>query len=189
MKISDLYLIFGLSKFYPLGNMIKRVFFLFISIILVSSFYAQSPKNNNIVLTQLGLRDTAIEATLAQISEYIRMKPQGLRFPISKVVFSKIKGGLTYTVEGIDNSWASLFNHGESTYGYVVVGQRLYVVMGLTEESPNLNEYFYVIGSTKSFSRNVLPPTGLLRRPKWIFDYADGRATVISDSDLDILEK
>ena len=167
----------------------KLIFFLAFSVLFSFQLSAQSAKSNNIVLTQLGLRDKAIEATLTQISDYIRMKPQGLHFPITKVMFSKVKGGLSYEVEGIDNSWSSLFNHGESTYGYVVVAHRLYVVMGMTEESPNLNEYFYVIGGTKSFSRNVLPPTGVLKRPKWIFVYVDGRATRITDYDLDVLEK
>lgn len=167
----------------------KIVFFLVLFSLFTSQAISQTPGSKRIVLTQLGLKDKAIETTLAQISDYIRMKPQGLRFPITRIMFKKVKGGLTYEIEGIDNTWANLFNYGESTYGYTVVANRLYVIMGLTEDNIDLNHLFYVAGGTKSFSRNILPPTGLTKRPKWIFDYADGRATKISDIDLDILEK
>ena len=159
------------------------VFFIF------SQTMAQSPGSKPIVLTQLGVKDKSIERVLIGISDHIRMKPKGLRFPVTKIMFKNVKGGLTYEIEGIDNTWAQLFNYGEATYGYTVVAKRLYVIMGLTSENLDLNHLFYVAGGSKTFSRNILPPTGLIKRPKWIFDYIDGESVKISEVDLDILEK
>lgn len=170
----------------------KKNILLFISFFLITfSAFGETPASsgNRIVLTQLGLKDKAMEAVLSEISDYIRMKPQGLRFPISKVMFKHVKGGLTCEIEGIDNSWANLFNYGEATFGYTVVGNRLYVIMGLAEEDIDINHLFYLTDATRSFSRSQMPPTGLLKRPKWIYDYVDGECTKITEMDLDILEK
>lgn len=184
MIISIVCLIFVLN-FGDRIFMKKVLLLLFLALWAILPVSAQKP----IVLPQLGVKDKSIERVLIGVSNYIRMKPQGLRFPVTKIIFKKVKGGLTYEIEGIDNTWAELFNYGEATYGYAVVAKRLYVIMGLTDEELDINHLFYVAGGSKTFSRNRLPPTGLVRRPKWIFDYINGESIKIGESDLDILER
>ena len=168
----------------------KKISFLVALILFISIGISAHTPGQRITLPMLSVNDKAIENTLIEISDYIRSKPQGLRFPITKIMFSQVKGGLSYQVIGIDNSWANLFNYGEAPYGYVIVANRMYVIMSLVEEKLDLNHIFSVAcGVSKAFNKSVLPPTGITKSPKWDYDYADGEVIKIAESDLDILEK
>lgn len=165
--------------------------FLFLSVLSILSFITvsaqQAPPSR--VLPMLGVRDASVEAVLKEVSTYISKKPKGLRFPISKVLFQEVKGGFSYQITGIDNSWSNLFNYGEATYGYAIVNNRLFVIMGLTSEDLDLNDIFFRDTDSKSFPQRNMPPTGILKNPKWFYEYKDGLSTQIQVLDLDILDK
>lgn len=164
------------------------IYFLLI-LFTATSLHGQTPDNKPFTLPKLGVKDKAIETTMIKISDYIRNKPKGLRFPITKIVFTQVKGGLSYRVEGIDNTWANVFNYDEISYGYAVVANRLFVIMSKKNEIIDLNNLFWLDYETKTFSRNSMPPTGVTKRPMWTYDYVDGVIQLINGADLDVLEK
>lgn len=141
------------------------------------------------VLPLLGVTDIAVESALQEVSTYISKKPKGLRFPVSKVLFKQIEDGFSYEITGIDNSWANLFNYGKSPYGYVIVANRLFVIMGLSSEDIDLNGIFFSDFESKAFTTVNRPPTGILKNPKWFFEYKNGATIKIKELDLDILER
>lgn len=163
---------------------------LFATLFLLCTFttLAQVPTGSR-VLPLLGVKDKAIEASLREVSTYISSKPKGLRFPVSKVLFTQIEDGLSYEVMGIDNTWANLFNYGEASYGYAIVGNRLFVIMGLASQDIDLNTIFFRDQESKAFSRSNMPPTGIVKNPKWYYEHKAGLSTKIKVLDLDILDK
>lgn len=166
----------------------KKSLFFIVFLISILSVSAQAPSNSR-VLPLLGLRDQAVENVLKEISTYISKKPKGMNFPVSKVLFQEVKGGFSYQVTGIDNSWANLFNYGEISYGYAIVNNRLFVIMGLATEEIDLNNIFFRDEGSKAFSRMPMPPTGITKSPKWFYEYKDGESTQVQVIDLDILDK
>lgn len=166
--------------------------YLFLTILfLVSIFTAEAqPPVGSRVLPLLGFKDKAVENTLREISIYISSKPKGLRFPVSKVLFTETEGGFNYEVVGIDNTWANLFNYGEASYGYAIINNRLFVIMGLDNQDIDLNTIFFRDQGSKAFSKNQLPPTGLLKNPKWYYEYKDGLLpNQVKVEALEILDK
>ncbi len=166
-----------------------RILFSAILFFCSSLFISSQVPSGNRILPLLGVSDIAVESALREVSTYISKKPQGLKFPVSKVLFKQIEDGFSYEISGIDNSWANLFNYGESAYGYAIVGNRLFVIMGLSNEDIDLNNIFICDFESKTFTTTNRPPTGILRNPRWFFEYKNGATIKIKEEDLDILDK
>lgn len=166
-----------------------RILFSAILFFCSSAFIFSQVPTSNRTLPLLGVSDIAVESALREVSTYISKKPQGLKFPVSKVLFKQIEDGFSYEISGIDNSWANLFNYGEAAYGYTIVGNRLFVIMGLSNEDIDLNNIFICDFKSKTFTTTNRPPTGILRNPKWFFEYKNGATIKIKEEDLDILDK
>lgn len=167
----------------------KKSIFLSLFISFLSLTVSAQMPSSKITLPLLLLQDESVAASLSEVSKYLSAKPKGMNYPVSKVKFLKVKGGFSIEVEGIDNSWRNLFKHGDASYGYTIVHNRLFVVMGAKNEEIDLRGIFFKDGTPKSFNKMFLPSTLVHKNPKWYFEYVDGVATKVKEEDLDVLEK
>lgn len=149
---------------------------------------AQFGSNRNVTLPRLGIKSNSLQLVMKDIGSFLAEKPNGLHFPVTKIVFSELEDLLCFEIKGIDNSWTELFKFGEMPYGYTVVQNRLFIIVGHGYNKINLDDIFYPIDETKTFSRQILPSTGIERNPCWFFEYKDGEIFLISVADLDILD-
>lgn len=168
-----------------------RFFLLSTLLFLLSTFSlsAQQMQTPKITLPLLQLTNKAVAESLEEVSRYISSKAKGMNFPVSKAKFVKVKGGYSIEIEGIDNSWRNLFKRGEVSYGYAVVLNRLFVIIGNANEDIDLRDVFIKEGTPKSFNKMHLPSTLVDKNPKWYFEYVDGVSTKVREEDLDILGK
>lgn len=168
--------------------MIKTIHLSLLLLVLsTSSLFAQFGGPSKVVLPQLALKSKSMEIVLGDIDTFIGNKPNGLQFPVSKIVFSKLEDLLCYHIVAIDNSWTHLFKYGEVPYGFVVVQNRLFMVVGEGYHDMNLNAFFSVTDYTKTFSKTVLQPTGIKGNPTWFFEYRNGQSYLISVEDLELM--
>ncbi len=162
-----------------------------ISILLIlSSFTLRGQvisSNNNVVLPRLSLKQHSIQTILGDIDTFIANKPNGLHFPITKIVFSQLEDLTCFEIVGIDNSWTDLFKFGEVPYGYVIVHNRLYMVVVEGYHNVDLTSVFDLTDMEKSFSKGGRPAGSINRNPIWFFEYRNEQSYLISVSDLDVL--
>lgn len=148
---------------------------------------AQTVGTNTLTLPRLELRVKSMETILSDIDAFIGNKPNGLHFPISKIVFSQLDDLTCFDVVGIDNSWTNLFKFGEVPYGYLIIHNRLYLVSALGYEDVDLTPYFYLTNIEKSFNRSERYSTGINKNPTWFFEYRNNQSYLISVTDLEVL--
>ena len=119
---------------------------------------AQMPASK-VTLPLLQLTNEAVAQSLDEVSRYINGKSKGMNFPVCKAKFVKVKGGYGIEIEGIDNSWRNLFKQGEVSYGYAIILNRLFVIIGNANEEIDLRDVFLKEGTPRSFNRMYLPST------------------------------
>lgn len=154
--------------------------------VLTISLKAQTI-GNSVTLPRLQLKVQSIELILSDIDLFIGNKPNGLHFPISKIVFSQLEDLTCFEVVGIDNSWNDLFKFGEVPYGYVIVHNRLYLVAIEGYHDVDLTSIFDYTDKEKSFTKGGRPSASINRNPIWFFEYRNGQSYLISVTDLDVL--
>lgn len=128
-----------------------------------------------------------METILSDIDAFIGNKPNGLHFPVSKIVFSELEDLTCFEVVGIDNSWANLFKFGEVPYGYLIIHNRLYLVAAQGYHDVDLTSYFYMTNVEKTFNRAQRYSSGINKNPTWFFEYRNQQSYLISVTDLEIL--
>ena len=165
-------------------TILLSLFFVF----YLSSTFAQMPAQR-ITLPMLGLKNESLKISLEEVSKCFSSKPNGMKYPVSKVKFLGVKEGFSIEVVGIDNSWRNLFNMGEVPYGYTVVNNRLFIIMGLAREEIDLNNLFFVAEGKRVFNKMHLPSEGVETYPKWYFEHTDGQTTKIREENIEILDR
>lgn len=150
--------------------------------------FAQFGGTGKVTLPRLGVASKPLTLVMRDIDSFLGEKPNGLQYPVTKIVFSKLDDLLCFEIVGIDNSWTDLFKFGEVAYGYVVLQNRLFIVVGQGYNDINLEGIFYTINEKKSFVKPNLPQLALERHPVWFFEYRDNQVYLISVSDLDVLD-
>ena len=150
---------------------------------------AQFGETERITLQRLGVKSVSLDLVMRDISSFMAEKPNGLQFPVTKIVFSQLDDLLCFEIIGVDNSWKELFKFGEMPFGYVVVQNRLFIIVKQGYHKVDIDNLFFPVDETKSFNKNSLNTLVVERWPVWFFEYRDDEAYLISVSDLDILDE
>lgn len=165
----------------------NRIILLAILLSLCTISPSAQTAGNKLTLPMLGLRVKSIDTILSDIDAFIGNKPNGLHFPISKIVFSQLEDLTCFEVVGIDNSWTNLFKFGEVPRGYLIIHNRLYLVAVEGYHDVDLTSIFYLTDKEKSFNKGARYSTGINRNPIWFFEYRNAQSYLISVTDLEVL--
>lgn len=149
---------------------------------------AQHNRQTTLEVPQLKLRNSAIELILIDIDAFMSDKPNGLNYPISKIVFSELDDITCFRIEGVDNSWSNLFTYGEICYGYVVMFNRFFLVTAESYNDMRLDKLFYQTGEKRIFSRVYSLPSLQDRFPTWFFEFNNNKCYLVGVEDLDTLD-
>lgn len=173
-------------------NKFTKFIFCILIFILASTFSIKAQINSTIEIPQLILKNSDIELNLAKIGNFFGAKKKGMNFPICKMVFTKTNNGhLSFSVEGVENSWSNLFRHDQISYGFVIVDNRMFVVMGLKKEELDLNDLFYGSYTLKRFDKHQKPPTWNKKIPIWHYEQNPSNVEqfkLVLDENLEVLE-
>lgn len=167
----------------------RHIFFcIFIAVFLAGSASAQNDRKTILEVPLLVLTSSALELILIDIDGFMSEKPNGLNFPVTKIVFSELDDITCFRIEGVDNSWSNLFKYGEVCYGYIVIFNRLFVVVAESYNDMDLDKLFYHSGEVRTF--NKISPFSALedRHPSWFFEFNNNKCYLVGVSDLDTLD-
>ncbi len=166
----------------------KTILFFICLFFSATQSFAQFGGTGKVTLPRLGITSKSLTLVMRDINSFLGEKPNGLQYPVTKIVFSQLDDLLCFEIVGVDNSWTDLFKFGEVAYGYVILQNRLFIVVGQGYSDINLEGIFYTIDEQKSFVKPNLPHMALERYPVWFFEYRDNQVYLISVSDLDVLD-